>query len=162
MGGTIAGTPVGGNTKAFIVTPVIQAAAYAAGQSIGVALTLTAAALKGANSGCVHTIRVADKAKQNVAMDLLFFNAALTVAPVDKTTFDPTDADMLKCIGHVPVAASDYSSFSDNSIATVRNVGFGFWLPSEAEDLIVHAVSRGAPTYASTSDLEFLFLILQD
>lgn len=158
----IPGSPIGANTMSLAVSPVISAAAYTAGQTIGPVMQLTGMVLEGPNSGVLQSLRVTDKAKQNAAIDIIFFSAVLGTPFADRVTFAPAAADLPKLLGHVSIASSDYSQFSANSIATRLNVGLGIVLAAASTTLFCQAVSRGTPTYASVSDLEFLFLMLQD
>lgn len=152
-----------GATGAFEATPTISISpAYASGDLIGGKISLLRATRGTMGSGIIHSVVLADKGKQSAAVDVVFFasnpsgttftdNGALTVA----------DADLLNVVGVVSVTASDYASFADNSVATKLQVGLAFKL-DEGETLYACLVSRGAPTYTSTSDLQLRVSILQD
>lgn len=151
-GNTDGSLPVGGYTLMIQTSPTITATSYSAGQDIGGAISFSGATRLSAGSGVIQSVGISDKAKQSAAIDLIFFNAAPS-APTDHATFNPSSSDIAKIIGIVSVTASNYSAFSANSTAFVGNIGLPFTLTS-GTTLNCVAVSRGTPTYASTSDLQ--------
>ena len=146
-----------GQTNLIKVTPTITAGAYAAGDAVGGLLTFT---ILGAGGGGIVTgMSVTDKASANAELDLVLFNAPFT-ATSDNAPFDVSDADLLNCIGYVKVYASGYANFTDNSVGLVTGVGLAFKTATGA--LYGQLVTRSAPTYASTSDLQVTLHTLQD
>lgn len=145
-------------TKAITVT----AGAYAAGACVGGKQTFANAVRLADRSGSIDSIIIADKAKQNAALAVVFFdsdpsattftdNAALTVA----------DADLFKIIGVINVLASDYQAFADNSVATVKCQGMDF-VANGSANIYATIVAVGTPTYAATTDLQLKVKIRQD
>jgi hypothetical protein len=100
-----------------------------------------------------------DKDKENAKLNLVLFDRTFT-ATADGDTFDPSDADLANCIGHVYIADTDYLSFNDNSEATVKNIGKILHL--NGEDLYGQLVCVATPTYTATSDLTVKVGVLQD
>lgn len=144
------------------VTPVLAVAGvYAAGDVVGSKLTLAGAVRAAGGGGIIQSVRLADKAKQNAATDVVFFAAdPATSVFTDNAVATVADADLLLSAGHVSIAAADYASFADNSLATVGGVGLAVKLDSGV-DLFAILVTRGAPTYAN-GDLELEVTVLQD
>lgn len=153
------GQAVGGNIIQAAATPTITAGAYAAGDAVGGKLEFTVAN-NGANRGVVVSATLIDKAKQNIEADLFLFSADFTPT-ADNDPFDPSDADLLNCIGVIKFASGDYFSANDNSVAFV-NKTLPFTLTPPGVILYGQLVTRGAPTYASTSDIKVLLGVLQD
>ena len=160
---------VGGFTKVITVSPTVTAAAYSAGNLIGGKLTL-AAAVRGTTdggtqaSGELRSLLLTDKANQKAAIDVVFFNADPTNTTfTDHAAVALNVADLPKYIGHVSILASDYSSLAaaTNAAATKPNLGIGFSIPS-GSTLYACLISRGTPTYASTSDLSLTVSFSQD
>lgn len=159
-GGVLA---VGGQTAVVQVTPTVETSAYADGDLVGEKLTLTNAGRIEGGSLIVHSIVLADKAKQSAALDVVFFFADPSGTTfTDNAALDVADADLEKIAGVVSIAASDYADFNDNSVATVRNIGLLVDLPDGERDLYACLVTRGTPTYVETDDVDLSVGILQD
>ena len=154
---------VGGKIVVVAATPVLGPdVAYAAGDAIGTLLSFANAVRVSGGSGLIEAVVVADKAKQSAAMDLLLLdanpggttitdNAALTVA----------DADLVKCVGVIPITAEDYHALVDNSVASIRNLGAAFQVAS-GTTLYGVLVARGTPTFAGASDVVVRLAISQN
>lgn len=148
------------------ITPTISSgSAYASGDVIGgssASIALANAARISGGSGIVQSITVLDKTQaQRAAMDIIFFDRSVTAA-ADNAAVATSDGDMVYCLGVVPIGPYNtaWPGTPLNAISTLLNVGLPFVL--NGTDLHVVIVSRGTPTYGSTSDLVFSFTILQD
>ena len=152
----------------FSATPTITSgSAYAAGDLIGGKLTFSNAVLSSLRHAEVVGATLADASKQNADIDLVLFSADPT-----STTFTNDAAfavhanDLSKIVAVVKFRASpDYVSFSANSVAVVDTVAKRFRSTGSSSpfDAIFGAlVSRGTPTYTSTSALTVGITIWQD
>lgn len=131
-------------------TPTVSSgSAYAVKDAIGALLTFAGVARTGFLSGVLETVTIVDKGQQMKALDLVLFSASLT-APTDNAIFDPTDAELLTCIGVVKIAAGDYFDFNDNSVASVR-LNHPYVLAGTPMYGVL--VARDTPTYTSTTDI---------
>ena len=140
------------------VTPTVTAGAYHAKDAVGGRLEFANAVRAEVHTGTVLKVVVVDKAAQNAELVLFLFNQAFT-ATADNAAFDPTDADLLNCVGTITISASDYVSANDNSVATKeRTLDFAL----TGTSLYGQLMCTGTPTYASTSDLKITVGILQD
>lgn len=136
--------------KTALQTPTITAGAYSIGDALGGKISfLVGSSSSGYESAVVQSITLIDLAKQSADIDLVLFGADFT-ATADGDAFDPSDADLANCIGHISITADDYSLFNDNAVATLRGVGLVF----QSGSLYGQLVLRSAPTYASTSDIK--------
>ena len=126
-------------TNAVIQTPTITAGAYAANDAVGGLLTFANVA-RGQHTGVVTTVVISDLAAQGVDLELVLFGAAFT-ATLDNAPFDPSDPDLLNCVGVIPV--TNHFAFADNGLSQRRNVGL--WFESQSENLYGQLVTRGAP-----------------
>lgn len=143
---------VGGSTLKVAVTPTITAGAYHANDVVGGIQTFANAARVSGGTGKIDTIVVRDLAAQNVVLQIFFFSATPgTGTYTDNAAMDLDDTDSALCLGHITVAATDYISLADNSIATMRNVGLDY--TCAATSLFALIRTTGTPTYVSTSDL---------
>ena len=146
--------------KVLTATPVIDTAIYASGDLIGTKMTLAGAA-KLSRVGRINSIVIADQAKQDAAIDVIFFDSnPSTTTFTDNAALDVADADTLKIIASVKIVAADYSDFADNSVAT-KAVDLGFATVGGG-DLYACLVSRGTPTYAAATDLQLRVVVLQN
>lgn len=144
-------------------TPTINTSAYTAGDELGTLITITGAARYTAGGGFVRSITVLDKTQaQRSAIDVLFFTDTISVAG-NNNPFLPSDADMLKFLGIVPVATGDYNTAwagtPTNSAATKLSADFPY--VCAATSLYALLVVRGTPTYTSTSDIVVSFTLEQ-
>ena len=146
-------------TKTVTDNPTITAGAYSANDAVGGLITFADAAYKTFGSGVIQTILVIDDAKQSAELELHLFNKTFP-ATSDNDAFDPTDDDLENYIGFILVTTADYADFTDNSAASVSNVGLAFSLLGTS--LFGQLVTRGTPTYAATDDLTIKLAILQD
>ena len=157
---------VSGFSFSISVTPTIGTSAYAAADQLGDEMVVDPGVADDSahDAYVIQSITVVDKASQAAAIDLVFFDDSVTIAS-DNAAADFTDAQLVaNCLGHVSITADDYIAFNDNSIATVRNVGLQLKMESGGGDgkIYCYAVSRGTPTYVSTSDLTMRFGLAAD
>lgn len=160
---------VGGLTVIAEATPVIQAATYATGELIAPLIELV-----GGNTehwsvpwlphgtGIVLTVAITDLAKQSVPIDVVFFdtNPSNTTFTLN-AAFDIDDADIINALPVVHV--TDWTDFNDNSIGQpLSPPNLAFDLRKTGGTLYAALVARGAPTYASTTDLTLRVGVLQD
>jgi hypothetical protein len=141
------------------VTPTITASsAYSTGQCLGALMSFTSASRASGGSLMLMAVNLVDADKQDAAIDLVLFNSAPT-ATTDKTTFNPSKADLQKCVGVVNLGY--YSPFSANAVAAANNIGLEILL-SGTSTLTGQLVLRATPTYTTTSSIVVALTILQD
>ena len=150
-----------GDTHDVVVTPTISAGAYSALDAVGGLLTFTGLFKEQSAGGINLRMVITDKSKQSKGLALILFNQTFT-ATADNAAFDPSDADLLNCIGDIEVASGDYQAFADNSMVTgetnismrsvtVNGTIFGqLYLPADT------------PTYVSTSDIQVRLIATTD
>lgn len=139
------------------ITPTISTTIYAAKDAIGGLLTFSNAARASGGTIFIQSLVVVDKDQERADMELYLSRATFT-APTDNAVFDPTDAELLDCVGVIGVGP--WYDFNDNAVASVNNIGLECSLAGT--DLFGALVSRGTPTYTSTSDIVVTLTIAQD
>jgi len=112
--------------KVVTDNPTITAGAYSANDAVGGLITFTDAIHPEYAGGVVQTITIIDDALQNAEFELHLFDQTFT-ATSDNAAFDPTDDDLENYIGYVLVTTADYAAFTDNSAASVSNIGLAFY-----------------------------------
>jgi len=150
----------GAASAVVTATPTITAGAYSAADALGGKLTFASAVRVSGGSGVIYGVVITDAAKQDAEIEIVLFDRDFT-ATNDNAAFDPSDADLANIIGVIPVYASDYFDFNDNSVACVRSVGMPFVVDS-GTSLYGQMVIRDGDTYAATDDITVKLLILQD
>ena len=156
---------IGAYSTVLTATPAVDTSAYSDGDLIGTAeialpLAVRADGLKEA-SGIIQAVIVTDLADQGADLDVYFFDKELTNTTFsDNDAWDVSDVDLLTLIGVANI--TDWRSLSDNSNGQLFNIGLPFVLPSDSTTLYVVLVSRGTPTFVTTSDLTIRIAILQD
>lgn len=158
-------------TKVVTVTPTISTSAYTSGDQIGGIMTITDVIRQDSNGrfGTSELVEVTilDGSKQDVAIDVWLFNKSPTVTSVDNGAFAMTYANMQdQSLGVVQLGASGtYSDASATSICSTANLNIPVqvaFTASSPTNIYAIAVVRGAPTYASTTSLTFLFKFFLD
>jgi hypothetical protein len=158
-------------------TPVISnGVAYAAGDCLGPLQTVANAVRAGALSGRIIGVTILDKTQaQRATIDLAFFSATVTTA-ADNSPFQCSDADMINCLGILPLTNGLYNvAFPGtplNSILTVPSPTvtaavnaagqLNFPIVTAGTDLFMQPIIREVKTYTSTSDIVISLTIEQD
>ncbi len=157
---TLYGTPARQQSKhaATIVdvTPTIVAEAYDANDMVGVEMEF---ALQ-SQSGVVQSLVVTDLGEQDAALELHLFRKSVTPA-ANNAAVAFTDAEgKASAVGVIVIPAADYIDAGPYSIATIENLGINY--ECDSGTLFGYVVTRGTPTYGSTSDLTFKLGVLPD
>lgn len=142
--------------------------AYVAGQQVGVPVEIQNAVEDSGSTGTIESISIQDPAKQDAAMDLIFFDQAPS-AGADKVAWAPSAADLVKILGVVKVSATTpYSDGSALSVGSILNIGLKIkaWKAAANQSnssVWVLAVARGTPNYgASAANLKLRIGINRD
>lgn len=147
------------------VTPTIDTSAYITGDQVGGIMTFTGA-LRGTNAGYVVSAMISDKSAQTTDIELWLWSASPSGTFTDQAASDPLDADIsVKFLGVVKFSSTEIYSASDNGVKYKGNLLLpvqGFSSDTISYNIYGTLVSRGAPTFASTSDLTVKLGISQD
>jgi hypothetical protein len=150
------------NTRGTQTLTVTASSAYASGNVVGGLLTFISMARGNGLGGVIQSVVLKDKAGQNVSYDLFLFDAPPT-APVDKTAIALTAADLAKCIGVVPISGAALGAASTMGILTAASLGLAYKITTVFGGYLYGIlVTRGTPTYASTSDVSVDLIALPD
>lgn len=143
---------VGGNQLAIQVAQTVTASsAYTSGNAVGGLMTLSNAARVSGGSGLVQSVVINAKSAQTAPVDVFIFGANPSGSTcTDKTAFAVAAADFDKVLGVVHLA--DWTSAGTPSVGQAQNLAIPYALAS-GTSLYACAVVRGAPTFASTSDI---------
>lgn len=165
---------VKGRTTRVQVTPTIDTNIYASGDCLGGLMSIAGAASYSTGGGRLLGVSVVDKTQaQRAAMDLVFFSQSVTVAG-NNSPFATSDADMVYAVGAISLGSWSYlTAFAGtplNSLAVWPSPASAATSVQSGEipyvcaatTLYCQAIVRGTPTYTSTSDLVFSFLIQPD
>ncbi len=138
------------------VTPTITTVIYVANDMVGGEMAF---AIK-SQSGVVQSLVVTDLDEEDAALELHLFRKSVTpAADHDAAAF--TDAEgKASAIGVIVIPAADYIDAGGYSIATIENLGINY--ENDSGTLYGYVVTRGTPTYGSTSDLTFKLGVLPD
>ena len=142
-------------------TPTVDTSAYASGDLIGDdKITLGDAVISRGYGGLIESVVITDLGKQSASIDVVFFTSDPSGTTfTDNAALDIADTDLVKIVGVAAVA--DWYAFNDNSVGQVLNLALPFVLRDD-ENLYAALVSRGTPTYASTSDLTLRVGVLRN
>ncbi len=156
-----------GRTKFVAASPVADTSIYASGDLIGGKLTFTNAVRTAAPTGYVVSITITDLAAQSADLDLVLFSSDPTATTfTDQSAFDVADADISKVLGVVSFASGSRYAWVDNGVKHTASLLIpvkgetSAGLPSST--IYGALVSRGTPTFASSSDVTVTLAISQD
>lgn len=140
-----------GSTLVIDQTPTVSSgSAYAAGDAVGGLLTFANAALYSGGSGFISAVRIDDLGQQMATLELVLFDQSFT-ASSDNAAFAPSDADLANAVADLPIYS--WYNFSTNAVGMASNL----WIPftcSGGTSLYGQLLTRGTPTYTSTSDIK--------
>lgn len=143
-------------------TPVINTAAYDAGDQVGGINTLTNLAFDVDRAVRLTHVTVIDQDEQDADLTLFFFDDLPTVSSTNNTALNLTDAEILsKLVGVVNVAGADYQDCAGSHVA---HLSVDLVLKSVHEDSegkktgnIYCLISTSAtPTYSAVSSLKVI------
>jgi hypothetical protein len=141
---------------------VTASSAYASGNAVGAKRTFSSMARATGQGGLLQSVIVRDKAGQNVNYDLILFDADPTNTTVtDKSAVAVNTADLAKIIGVVQLSGIVLGASSTMGVLTAAGVGLAYKLTS-GTTIYGILVTRGAPTYASTTDVSVELVSLPD
>ena len=133
------------------VTPVItDASAYSAKDAVGGEMTFANAARLAGGQGVINSVTIADNDDEKAGLELWLFSATVAEA-ADHSPMDFTDAELLTCVGVIPISTADYFSIADNGVACLRGIGLQF--KCAATSLFGQLKCTGTPTYTAHDDL---------
>lgn len=127
-------------------TPTITAGAYSANDAVGGKLTFRGVP----EDGLVHSATVYDKSGQKVSVDLVLFQEDFT-ATSDNAAFAITASEEASVISVINLTT--YDDLGADAIAVAENLSIPYRLVDRDSKLFGQLVTRGTPTYTSTSDL---------
>lgn len=140
-------------------TPVITAGAYAANRALGGQLSFSFATGK-KQSSVLESLILIDKAKQNSSIDLFCFDQPFTPS-VDHAAFNISAADAQHVVAVVSMLNTQYVDIGSSTVTEVPGIGVVF--PTQRDQtLYCQMVTRGTPTFVSTSDITIKLGFLQD
>jgi hypothetical protein len=155
---------VGGELKVAGSTPTITSgSAYASGNVIGTKMTFAGLGRVIGLTGLIQMGLLVSKSNQSFAADLILFHtdpAASTFT--DKTALAVNAADFDKILGKIAFASTDWTNAGTPSFAQQTALAMAYKVATGATDIYGVLVSRGTPTFGSTSDLKVTVKALLD
>ena len=137
-------------------TVTCEAAAYATGDLVGGKLTLTSLG----DDGLITGARITSKSLQTCFFDIILFNDNPSGSTfTENGAFDVADADLSKVLGVLHL--NDVSALSGASVHQMIGNPLSYVLTGATTGYAA-IVIRGAPTFASTSDLSLSIRVLVD
>ena len=134
----------------IVVTPTIAGAAFSANDFVGGKLTIAGAMRVAAGAGVLESLTLIDASKQNAALSIYIFKAALAGTYADNATESISAADWLLCLGTIDILPSDYRSMANASVVALG--GFGMKVKATAgTSLFALIVTTGTPTYGANA-----------
>lgn len=137
------------------LTPTVSnGTAYAADDAVGGIMTLAGCA----DVGLIHHVVIVDNNNQKKDMDLVLFSAAPTTPTADNAAFAVASGDIAKVIGVIPMTT--HKSIGAVGMTSASGLSLPF-KAVQAGSLFAQLVTRGTPTYTSTSALRVCISLLK-
>lgn len=158
-------------TKTISVTPTISTSpAYTSGDQLGGIMTLTDCIRQDTGTGygnCeLHSVTILDGSKQDIAIDIWFFNVSPTITSTDNAAFAMTKANQFaQCIGAISVGTSYSDAAAVSTSTDGKNLGICMQVAGSSTtntSLYAIAIVRGTPTYGTTTSIQFQFSFYMD
>lgn len=143
-------TLAGNNEGIGYVTPGIDTSQYQSGECVGGWVTVADVVKAPFYAGSIRRVVLSDKAAQGVNYDLVCTTATAPTAAscTDQAAFDPVDGELPDMF---VIPLTSHTAFADNGMTTSGDLNHPIKLTTTT--LKCALVVRGAPTYASSSDL---------
>ncbi len=141
------------------VTPTVDTSAYTSGDLLFDATEITNILREKDGTVTLGHVCLIDKDDEGVEVELYFTDDSTSWGTINDAV-GPTDAVADGVQGVVLVSAGDYYDLANSQVAFVENVNMV--LKGEGTSLWVAGVVRGAPTYASASDLVLKLGVYRD
>lgn len=132
------------------VTLVADTSAYANNDVLAVPQEVTGVFRQTGGRVKLTSVVVLDGDDQGTAIDLVFMNATGTLGTIN-SAISISDADALKIVGHLAVAAGDFKDYINSMIAVKTACELVMEAAAASTSLWVAAVVRsGTPTYTAS------------
>ena len=144
-----------------LVTPVVSAAAYAAGNVVGTLLTFTGIARDAATGGLIQSVTAAFASGVVPSLDVIFFSASPTNSTFTNNAalaINAADRGLVEGVAHL--SDSTLLGASAPSLVQAQNLALAF-AGLTAGTLYAVVVARSAVTLTSTSDLVLSVSVVQ-
>ncbi len=131
---------------------VTASSAYTANDAVGGELSFELGPDDGKRSARIHSALITDLAAQGAAMELWLFSASQGAGvTADADAFDPTDANLANVVAVIPFGT--HYAATDNGVSQAEDIALPLVVVATDKTLYGQLVTRGTPTYGSTSDL---------
>lgn len=132
------------------LTPVLDTAAYASGDTFFVTTSLPNAVRANDERCLLQSLAVIDKDDQKPAFTLFFFQTNVTFGTINAAP-SISDSDAGNFLGSVAVTAADYVDLGGASVANIKNIGLLLESVSGARNVYVAAMlTAGTPTHTAS------------
>lgn len=155
------------DVKYISVTPTVSnGVAYAAGDLIGGKMTFTGAVKSSTGSGQLLSVRITDRNKQAADVELVLFSSnPSSTTFTDNGAFDIATADLSKVVAVIGMGSTARFAYTTPGVIYLGNLLIPVRALSGASPgntLYGALVSRGTPTYTSTSAITVTIAVMAD
>ena len=141
-------------SRLFVIGPtdvlgIVAAAGYTAADAFGGKFVLDVP-----KEGTIATVVFHDYDDEGISKEIVLFTSDF-VATTDNAEFDPSDADMLNCVGIISVAT--FYNYKSNQVGIATPA---LYYIAPQGKLWGQMVTRGADNIASGSDPDFTMVVV--
>ncbi len=148
-------------TKVVSVTPTADTSIYASGDVIGGLMTFSNAVGYQSTTGIVTSATVSDKNSTASDLELWVFSSNPSASTfTDQAAFTIADADITKVISVISLGSTSRFDAASNGVKYLGSISCP--VSTTSKTLYAVLVSRGTPTFATSSDVTVKLAIASD
>lgn len=148
-------------TKVVSVTPTVDTSIYASGDVIGGLMTFSNAVGYQSTTGIVTSATVSDKNSTASDLELWVFSSNPSASTfTDQAAFTIADADITKVISVISLGSTSRFDAANNGVKYLGSISCP--VSTTSKTLYAVLVSRGTPTFATSSDVTVKLAIASD
>ena len=136
--------PVSLNSSAGLVvdvTPVLDTAAYAAGDSFFIPTAITGTLTAAGRMSLLQSLEIIDKSGTGPTLEICFYESLVASFGAANAAMALSDADTLKELGYISIAAADWKTRANNKVLCLKNIGLVLKAASGVDRKLVTAVN---------------------
>jgi hypothetical protein len=144
------------------VTPVLDTAAYAAGDSFFIPTAITGTLTAAGRMSMLQSLELIDKSGTGPTLEICFYESPVASFGAANAAMALSDADTLKELGYISVAAADWKTRANNKVLSLKNIGIVLKAASGVDAYVAAYIPSGgtAGTFGA-SDLVLRHGLLQ-
>jgi hypothetical protein len=134
------------------VTPALDTALYAAGDSFFIPTAITGAISATGRVSLLQSLEIIDKSGTGPTLEICFYDSLVASFGAANAAMALSDADTLKELGYISVAATDWKTRANNKVLCLKNIGLELKAATGTDVYVAAYIPNGGTvgTFASS------------